>query len=388
MAWERLGSTPGRTAALAAPIAAGVAIVVATMATVESARLDLRDSLLALGADQVVVTSSAAADGGVARLPGAAKERALRLSGAEVATALVEHPDTAVVASTAADPLGAATLTTTVYSADADLLATLRTSLRWGRFLDRGDDASAARVAVLGSEAAQRFGIPAEAAPTDRSVIIDGRAFLVVGVVASSASLPAIDRSVLVPSATARHDIDPDPRPTHLVVRCDPDTTAAMEDALPQAIGYGAGSPPNASSPQDLRRAGDAFESSLALVVVGSGGLATVLGAVAIALVIGASVVTRTSEIGIRQAIGATRGDIGLLFLIEAAIVGAAGACAGAFLGPVAGAAIALGRGAPVVVDWPLSIVVGVVAAELALLCGTVPAVRASRLQPMAALAR
>jgi putative ABC transport system permease protein len=98
------------------------------------------------------------------------------------------------------------------------------------------------------------------------------------------------------------------------------------------------------------------------------------------------SVTERTREIGVRMALGATRGNIQLQFLIEALVLCVAGGMLGIVLGT--GAAVALSR----FLQWntlisPYAVVVAFVfSAAVGLFFGIWPARRAARLDPVAAL--
>ena len=98
------------------------------------------------------------------------------------------------------------------------------------------------------------------------------------------------------------------------------------------------------------------------------------------------SVLERRSEIGLRRALGATRGQIRVQFLAEAILLSLAGAAAGIILGAAATAAYAHAKGWAIVI--PLRAWAGGLAAALLIgaLAGLLPAMRAARLSPTQAL--
>lgn len=99
-----------------------------------------------------------------------------------------------------------------------------------------------------------------------------------------------------------------------------------------------------------------------------------------------ANVAERRAEVGLRRALGATRGDIVRLFLGESTLLCGLGGILGLALG--VGLALAVGRLAGWSVAFePLSFPLGLgVAVAAGLLFGTIPARQAARLDPVRAL--
>jgi len=98
------------------------------------------------------------------------------------------------------------------------------------------------------------------------------------------------------------------------------------------------------------------------------------------------SVLERRSEIGLRRALGATRGNIRLQFLSEAILLAVLGGRAGVGIGALATAVYASAKGWAVVV--PVLAWGGGIGATLLIgaVAGLVPAVRAARMSPTEAL--
>ncbi|MDQ8155072.1 MAG: FtsX-like permease family protein, partial [Gemmatimonadota bacterium] len=126
---------------------------------------------------------------------------------------------------------------------------------------------------------------------------------------------------------------------------------------------------------------GAIFLVGLALSAVG-----LLVGGVGVVAIMMISVTERTREIGVRKALGATRGTILWQFLVEAATL----TVIGAGIGLLCGWAIALlvRSTTPVPAEVPLTAVAAALvgSALTGVLFGMLPALRASRLDPIDAL--
>lgn len=116
------------------------------------------------------------------------------------------------------------------------------------------------------------------------------------------------------------------------------------------------------------------------------GGLSLVVGAIGIANITLVGVMERTGEIGLRRAIGATRGHIASQFLFESASMGIIGGVIGASLGVLIVVAVSAYQVWTPVLDPGAPLLAPVVGAGIGLLSGTYPAMRAARLEPVEAL--
>ena len=122
----------------------------------------------------------------------------------------------------------------------------------------------------------------------------------------------------------------------------------------------------------------------LALVVISS--IALMVGGIGVMAIMMISVTERTREIGVRKALGARRVEILWQFLFEAVFVTSLGGIIGILLGSGIGVAIHLVSGFPISLPW-WSFAIGMgFSAGIGVLFGMIPAVRASRMDPIEAL--
>jgi len=265
-----------------------------------------------------------------------------------------------------------------VDAATLGLPAVAGTSLAQGRFLD----AATARepVAVLGAGAARLMGI--DRIRPGMRIWVTGQWFYLTGILGPAAYAPEIDSAVLVGFPAAEEYLHFDGHPSDIYVRT-VDTRAAVT-AVDNLLGAQA-SPENPSQ-VDVSRPSDALtaradaKGALDTLFLGLGAVALLVGAIGVANIMVISVLERRSEIGLRRALGATRGQVRVQFLAEAILLSLAGGVAGVAIGAAATAAYARGHGEAVVIP-PQAWAGGLAAAvTIGALAGLLPAVRAARL--------
>ena len=122
----------------------------------------------------------------------------------------------------------------------------------------------------------------------------------------------------------------------------------------------------------------------LGLVVISS--IALMVGGIGVMAIMMISVTERTREIGVRKALGARRREILFQFLMEAAVLTSIGGVLGILCGSAIGVTVNLATGFPISLPW-WSFALGVgFSATVGILFGMLPAVKASKLDPIEAL--
>jgi putative ABC transport system permease protein len=125
---------------------------------------------------------------------------------------------------------------------------------------------------------------------------------------------------------------------------------------------------------------------AVALVLVVISSIALMVGGIGVMVIMLVSVTERTREIGIRKAIGATRGEITWQFLLEAATLSGIGGALGIFIGIGLAFLASSLLGFPFVLPIGLVIIAVTLSVSVGLFFGIFPARKAARLDPIVAL--
>lgn len=222
---------------------------------------------------------------------------------------------------------------------------------------------------------------------------INDRRFRVIGVLASEGQSVGIDfdEIVIIPVASAQALFD-----THSLFRVlieaksEPDMYKAVDDIRDIIKARHEGEDDVTLITQDsVVSTFDKILTALTLTVSGIAGISLSVAGVLVMNVMLVSVTQRTAEIGLLKALGATRRQLLWLFLSEAAMLSLAGAVLGVLLGYMT-----LGVLQAMYPDFPMRLPVWALFAALlvslgtGLLFGVLPARKAARLDPVAALAK
>ena len=265
----------------------------------------------------------------------------------------------------------------------------------YGRMFSDGDDAARQRYTVLGSAVPEMLGAN-PAAMIHQTILIRGIPFEIIGILSPKGAAGGIqnpDEQILIPLQTAQYRVFGTKRLRSMSVQVK--DSVPIEQGMVDLEGVlrrehhirpGGDNDFTIRNQQDVlqtqQQATQVFTTLLASIAA----VSLVVGGIGIMNIMLVSVTERTREIGVRKALGATRGNILLQFLIEALTLCILGGAIGILLGIAATVVLArvmqwntLVSPAAVVVAFGFSALVG-------LFFGIWPARRAASLDPIVAL--
>ena len=278
-----------------------------------------------------------------------------------------------------------------VWGATSDMQGVRRIVLRTGRYLPAGEAARGLRVCVIGSKLEQEL-FPGENA-VGGVLKVGGERFRVIGVMAPrGVSMGSdLDEVVHIPVARAMRTFNRTSLFRVLIEISSHAEVPAARSAVLELLKQRHGGVEDVTVwTQDSVLA--TFSKILTILTAALGAIAAIsltVAGVGIMNVMLVSVSERTREIGLLKAVGVSGRQVVAAFLMEAAMISTAGGAAGL---AAAFAATRLARtlfpAFPVrPPDWAVAAAV-VVSISVGLLFGAIPARRAARLDPVAALSR
>jgi putative ABC transport system permease protein len=268
-----------------------------------------------------------------------------------------------------------------------------------GRNFTYAENTTGARVVVINDKLSERLFPGSD--PLDKMIVISGVPFRVLGIYHNigsflgkpTSSSAGNDPRAIVPMESGVRNLDMYMRRLDLTVkpRGNVSQTEAI-DAVTTTIRGKRGLRPSAPdnfavvTSDTLLKTYNGFFGVFFLVMIALSAVGLMVGGVGVIAIMMISVTERTREIGVRKALGATRSTILWQFLVEAATL----TCVGAAVGLIGGSLVAylVNRFTPVPASTPPMAIVAAlgVSAVTGIVFGLLPAVRASRLDPVEAL--
>jgi putative ABC transport system permease protein len=268
-------------------------------------------------------------------------------------------------------------------------------SIEAGRMFTAGDGLTRKRVAVLGSAVPEMLGTNGMAM-IGQQILIRGIPFEIIGIMAekgSSSGFRNPDEQVWIPLQTAQYRIFGSDRVNSITVQvAHPDSINVAMIEIEGILRKEHGIAPGHDNDFQIRNRAEYLETyeettrTFTFLLGAIAAVSLLVGGIGIMNIMLVSVSERTREIGVRKAMGATRRNILLQFLIEALVLCLMGGLVGIAVG--AGGAVALSK----LAHWatfvsPEAVAIAVIfSAAVGLFFGAWPARRASMLDPIVAL--
>jgi putative ABC transport system permease protein len=371
----------------------GVAAVICTVGIGQASSASVTARIASLGSNLLTVTPGSTVSAGV--LGGSGTASTLSMADVAGLESNGNAPDIAAVApvvqARATLVGGSSNWSTTVSGSTPAWLATNARTLSSGAFFTNADVTAAAQKIVLGATTAQNVGV------ADGDVVtVNGSPFTVVGILASSGGqgFSNQDDLAVIPLSTARDDLTGASNSVQRIL-LSATSQATMGSAYIEAdqlllathhITNSSQADFQITSQTQVLSTAQAVTSTLTILLASVAAISLLVGGIGVMNIMLVSVTERTSEIGLRKALGAAPFDLFRQFLLEAAaltgtggVLGVAIAFLAAYVLPrTAGVAMTI-TALPVLIA--LSVAVGV-----GLIFGVYPALRAARLAPIEAL--
>jgi putative ABC transport system permease protein len=265
-----------------------------------------------------------------------------------------------------------------------------------GRMFTDREDQAIQRVAVVGPAVATNLGLENPDALLDEDIRIRGIQFRVIGVLKSKGQANPFqnpDEQILIPLNTARFRVIGSDRLRSISVLAEsedriPDAMADIQKVLRREHRLRSGQPDDFSmrSQADFLNTMGETTKVFTFLLSGIAAVSLLVGGIGIMNIMLVSVTERTREIGIRKALGATRVNILLQFLIEAVVLCCLGGIVGILIGSAGALAMSKSAG------WNTEISMGAIglafafSALVGILFGVWPARRAATMDPIIAL--
>ena len=404
----------------------GIAAIITIVSTIQGTNEQIKENLIGSGSNVVTVhlyqnnyqydLSYNPPPSGVKVIEESAREEMKKLDGVEDVSIFHVRQWSEQISAGLNNFSGAA------YGVDAVFLQLMDYQIAYGRSFTQADYDNFRRVVILDKTAAASL-FPGEY-PVGKTVEIKTEPFTVVGVVEKGKSFnPTINSlddyymyadtsggSIFIPSAAwptvYRFD-----EPQSVVVRAE--STDAMTKAGKNVADYltmnQIGVDPNAAVPEEGEeqesvsgstfsyRSEDLLEQAQKLQEMSNATNQQLIWIASISLVVGGigvmnimlvSVTERTSEIGLKKALGAKKRRIRIQFLTEAAVLTSLGGIIGVITGVALAQLISRTNGIPVAISVPAILISVVFSMLIGIIFGLLPAVKAANLNPIEALRR
>jgi len=386
LAFTSLRANPLRAILTILGIVIGVAAVVALTSIGGGSQRAVIDRFNSFGTDTVTVQSSRFSS------------TATALTAADLA-AIAATPGVKTTVYTvdtnASVAYGSTTAMATITGTSPAIQSINHLQIQAGRFWSEYAAQKDLPVAVVGSTVLDDLGMSARSA-IGQSLRIGGEDYQVVGVLESQGGLSfsSADNSIFVPlGAIEGRLVAFHPDISQVRVQATPDAvdtfSAAVESTLRTQHGLTSSSDQNdfqIVNASSIATAVSSTTQTLTRLMAAIAAISLIVGGIGVANVMLVTVRERTREIGVRRAVGATRRDIVVQFLVDAVVISMIGGILGLAVGFGSAYAGGSALGVSPAFSWTAVILAIVVAVVVGVLAGIGPALQASSVEPTMAL--
>ncbi len=379
----------------------GIGSVIVMIAIGQGAQSTIQANIQSIGSNLVTVSSGAARGAGVSVSAGRGSAETLTMADEQalesgLSDAKAVDPElsrryqvNAKGTNTNTQVVGTNENYTTVHSVTLDS----------GSFLGASDQTNSTKVAVLGPTARDDlFGVGADA--VGQTIKINSIQFKVIGVTASKGGTGFANQDdiIFIPITTAQHYLvgpNTNGQPYVSVISVSANSSDAMTAVQNQItaillqrhnISDPAAADFTVQNQADIVSAASSVTGTFTILLASIAGISLVVGGIGIMNMMLTTVTERTREIGLRKAIGATRRDINRQFLAEAIMLTFGSGALGVAFGWLVSAAATRFAGLATTVSLESVLLAFGVSAAIGVIFGYYPALRASKLNPIAAL--
>jgi putative ABC transport system permease protein len=369
----------------------GVGAVITMVALGTGAQRAIDEQMAALGGDILAVESSFWFSRGVAR-----DQQTLTTDDAVALATGTRHIDEVVpeINGRLQVKYGNRNINTSVLGTTPNYLDVHGFEVAAGRMFNRADDSARKRVAVLGAEVPDMLETDA-ASIVGQSIAIRSIPFDVIGVLAPKGSTGwrNPDDDIWIPLSTAQYRVTGNEFVERISVLVEESSSVEfamleIERVLRREHGILPGKDNDFAMVNRKQFAESRQEATqiFTFLLAGIAGVSLVVGGIGIMNIMLVTVTERTREIGIRKALGATRANILLQFLVESTTLCLLGGALGLLVGATAATLLNRLAGWQTVVTAESAMMAFGFSAVVGIVFGIWPARRASQLDPIDAL--
>jgi len=393
--WLSISGNKVRSFLTVLGIIIGVMAVVIMVAVGETVQKQIGDQFSSLGTNTIMVRAGAAQTGGVRTNAG---RNSLTISDSD---AIARLPDvmaaTPVQNASAQIVYGNQNWSASMVGAHPSYPAVQNIEIAQGAFFSTSDNRNAATVAVLGPETAKQLGLPDD--PLGQIVRVRNTPFLVIGITKArgDSAMGSQDDMMIIPITTLKKRLQGSQFPESvqmISLKVYPESdNKLVSEQITQLLRQRHRLKDDAADDfqimdmKQMMETMDTITGFMKMLLIAIASVSLLVGSIGIMNMMLVSVAERTREIGIRKAIGAKNKQIIIQFLSESVLI----SFIGSMIGLLVGIGLAQGIGRFVLeYEVPLSASAPILAVAVAVVVGVasgvMPALKASRLNPIDAL--